>query len=58
MLVVLVGLATVYKALMRLVSGGTLQPPSDVCVRSFLCPFFTVIKLLYKVIKPGPWSQN
>ena len=35
------------KALIRLVGGGTLPPSSDVCVRSFPCPFFTLIKLCY-----------
>ena len=42
--VVRVGLGKVYKALIRLVSEGTLSPPSDVCV-SFLSPFFSLIKL-------------
>ena len=40
MYVVGVGLLKVYKALIRLWGGGTLHPPSDVCVRSFLCSFF------------------
>ena len=57
-----IGLVKVYKALIRLASGGTLHPPSDVCVRSFLCPFSYFNKpLLHKsswVIKPGPWSQS
>ena len=38
---------------------GTFLPPSDVCVRSFVCPL--LIKLLHRsswVIKPGPWSQS
>ena len=56
------GLLKVYKALIRLVSVGTLHPPSDVYVRSFLCPFFTLIKtLIHKsswVIEAGPWSQS
>ena len=39
MYVVGVGLVKVCKALIRLASGGTLCPPSDVCVRSFLSPF-------------------
>ena len=47
MYVVGVGLVKVYKALIRLVKGGSLCPPSDVYVRSFLCPFFTLIKLCY-----------
>ena len=38
MYVVGVGLVKVYKALLRLVSGGTLCPPSDVYIRSFLRP--------------------
>ena len=42
--------------------GGTLHPPSDVYVRSFLYPFLYFNKtLLYKsswVIKPGPWSRS
>ena len=41
-------------------TGGTLHPPSDVCVRSFLCPFLTLIKLCYtKALEmPGPWSRS
>ena len=41
-------------------SGDTLCPPSDVYIRSFLCPFFSLIKLCYtKALKwsslvPGP----
>ena len=38
MYVVGVGLVKVYKALIRLLRGA-LCPPSDVYVRSFLCPF-------------------
>ena len=61
MYVVGTSLVKVYKALIRLVSVGTLCPPPDVYVRSFSVPFCTLIKiLLYKssrVIKPGPWSQ-
>ena len=52
------GLIKVYKALIRLVSGGTLHPLSDVYVRTFLCPFLYFDKtLLHKsswVIKHGP----
>ena len=49
--------------LLRLVrGGGILHPPSDVYVRSFLCPISYFNKtLLHKsswVIKPGPWSQS
>ena len=46
MYVVAVGLVKVYKALIRLASGGTLHPPSDVSVRSFLCPFLYFNKTL------------
>ena len=35
-----VGLVKVYKALINLASGGTLHPPSDVYVRSFLLSLF------------------
>ena len=45
--VVRVGLVKVSKALIRLGSGGTFHPPSDVYVRSFPCPFFTLLKLCY-----------
>ena len=62
MYVVGVGLGKVYKALIRLVSGGTLHPPSDVYVRSFLCPFFHFNKtLLHKssgVIKSSPKAKS
>ena len=48
--------------LLRTVRRGILHPPSDVYVRSFLCPISYFNKtLLHKsswVIKPGPWSQN
>ena len=48
--------------LLRLVRRGILHPPSDVYVRSFLCPLSYFNKtLLHKsswVIKPGPWSQS
>ena len=47
MYVVGVGLIKVYKALLRLARGGILHPASDVYVRSFLCPFHTLIKLCY-----------
>ena len=47
MYVVGVGLVKVYKALRRLASGVTLHPASDAHVRSFLCPFYTLIKLCY-----------
>ena len=47
MYVVGVGLVKKYvKASIRLVSGGTLCPPSDVCVRSILCPFSYLNKTL------------
>ena len=46
MYVVGVGLIKVYKALIRLGSGGILHPPSDVYVRSFLCPFLYFNKIL------------
>ena len=48
--------------LLRTARGGILHPPSDVYVRSFLCPISYFNKtLLHKsswVIKSGPWSQN
>ena len=47
MYVVGVGLVKVYKALLRLMSGGTRHPPSDVYVRNFHCHFFPLIKLCY-----------
>ena len=37
----------VYKALIRLASGGTLHPPSDVCVRKLSLSSFTLIRLCY-----------
>ena len=62
MYVVGVGLVKLYKALIRLESGGTLCSPSDICVRSFLCPLSHFNKTwLHKsswVIKPGPWSRS
>ena len=39
MYVVEVGLVKVCKVLIKLASGDTLSPPSDVYVRSFLWPF-------------------
>ena len=39
MYVVEMGLVRVYKALIRLVSVGTLHLPPEVYARSFLCPF-------------------
>ena len=46
----------------RLVRGGILHSPSDVYVKSFLCPLSYFNKtLLHKsswVMKPGPWSQS
>ena len=45
--------------LLRLTRGGTLCPPSDVDVKSFVCPFLYFNKtLLHKssgVVKPGTW---
>ena len=41
--------------LLRLERGGTLHPPSDVYVRSFLWPFFTLIKPCYT--KALEWSR-
>ena len=46
MYVVGVGLVKVYKALIRLVRGGTHRPASDVYVRNFLCSFSYFIKTL------------
>ena len=34
----------VYNSLANTAEGNTLHPPSDAHVRSFLCPFFTLIK--------------
>ena len=49
------------KQLAKTSKGGTLRPPSDVCVRSFLCLFSHFNKtLLHKsswVIKPCHWAQ-
>ena len=36
------------KQLAKTSKGGTLHPPSDVCVRSFLYLLYTLIKLYYK----------
>ena len=59
MYVVGVGLRKVYKALVRLVSGGLLHPPSDVYVRSFLCPFFHFNKTAtQKLLSDQAWSQS
>ena len=48
--------------LLRTARRGILHPPSDVYVRSFLCPISYFNKtLLHKsswVIKSGPWSQS
>ena len=52
------------KQLAKTSKGGTLHPPSDVCVRSFLCPFFTLIKLCYtktlewSTLVPGPKAKS
>ena len=52
MYVVGVGLVKLYKALIRLDSGGTLRPPSDVYVRRLLCPFSYFNKtLLHKALE-------
>ena len=43
---------------------GTLHLPSDVCVRSFLCPFYTLIKHCYtkalerSSLVPGPKAKS
>ena len=51
----------VYSSFAKLLSGA-LYPPSDVCVRSSLCPFSYFNKILIHisswVIKPGPWSRS
>ena len=46
MYVVRVGLIKASRALLRLARGHS-HPPSDVYVRSFLCPFQALIKLCY-----------
>ena len=43
------------KQLAKTSKGGTLHPPSDVCVRSFLCPLSTLIQLCYT--KALEWSS-
>ena len=54
----------VYSSLAKTGKGGTLHPPSDVCVRSFLCPFFTLIKLCFtkalewSSLVPGPRAKS
>ena len=37
----------VYSSLAKTSKGGTLCPHPDVYVKSFLCPFFILIKLCY-----------
>ena len=52
------------KQLAKTSKGGTLHPPSDVCVRSFLCPLSTLIQLCYtKALEwpslvPGPKAKS
>ena len=64
MYVVGMSLVKVYKALVKLVSGGILCPSSDVYGRSFLCPFSYFNKsLLHKTSKwsslvPGPEAKS
>ena len=41
--------------LLQTSEGGALCPPSDVCVRRFLCPSFTLIKL--PPHKSPEWSR-
>ena len=52
----------VYNTLANTSEGDLLHSPSDVYVRSFLCPFCYFNKtLLHKsswVIQPGPWSRS
>ena len=54
----------VYNSLAKTNEGGTHHPPSDVCVRSFFCPFFTLIKLCYtkalewSSLVPGPKAKS
>ena len=43
------------KQLAKDYQGDTLHAPSDVYVRSFLCPFFTLIKVCYT--KAFEWSN-
>ena len=40
-------LLKVYNSIANTSVGGTLSAPSDVYVRSFLCPFYTLINKLY-----------
>ena len=57
-------LKTYIAPLLRLGGGGALHPPSDVYVRSFLCLFFTLIKLCYtkslewSSLIPGPKAKS
>ena len=45
------------KQLAKTSTGVTLHPASNVYVRSFLCPFFTLIKLCYtKALSDQAWS--
>ena len=50
--------------LLRLPRRGTLHPPSDVYIRSFLYPLFTLIKLCYtkalewSSLVPGPKAKS
>ena len=54
----------VYNSLANTTEGGTLHPPSDVHVRTFLSPFHTWIKLCYtKALEwsnlvPGPEAKS
>ena len=62
MYVVGVGLVKVYKALIRLVCGGTVCSPSEVYVRSFLCPFKYLKKkndsTTQKLLSDQVWSPK
>ena len=60
MYIVGVGLVKLYKALTRVVNQTLSVPLSDVCVRSFLCPFSsskTSATQKLWVIKPSSWSE-
>lgn len=46
-------LAKAYKMTCKNWKGATLLPPSDVYVRSFLCLFYTLIKLGYTKVPSG-----
>ena len=52
------------QARIKIAWRGTLRPPSDVYVRHFLCPFFTLIKLYYtkalgwSCLVPGPKAKS